>query len=87
MVIGGTFSKRFSDFLLSFFSLTLGIVITKPKKLFKNIEKEKNPGPEYIWSGFFSLSIFLNNFFGFVITIPSVNEKKMKVENLRLDPV
>ena len=39
------------------------------------------------WPGFFFKSIFLKNFFGFVITISNGNEKKMKVAYLRLDPV
>ena len=39
------------------------------------------------WLGNFFKSIFLKNFFGFVITISNMIEKKMKVENLRLDPV
>jgi len=39
------------------------------------------------WLGDFLKAIFLKNFFGFVIVITYVNGKKMKVENLRLDPV
>ena len=39
------------------------------------------------WLGFFFKAIFFKNFFGFVINITNVNEKKMKVDNLRLHPV
>ena len=47
---------------------------------FANISIEKCLG------NFFG-TIFLKNFFGFLISIPNGIRKKMKVENLRLDLV
>ena len=38
--------------------------------------------PTVKWPGIFFKSIFLKNFFGFVISTLNVNEKIMKVDNL-----